>query len=338
MAIDLVIVFLALSLVLYAVLGGADFGAGLLELATPSSLRKDVRTLIKLALGPVWEANHMWLIIAVVIMFVAFPRGYSLILTHFHIPVTLLLIGIVLRGCAFTFRHYDPSPNDHGSYSLLFIVGSLIAPLMMGITVAGLLFGKIALHPSTFYEAYITPWLSIFGILVGVFTLWVFGYLAAVFCVGEVHLHRSHLRFPSQTRKFFFRMAIRLAAAMIGTGMLIMGIGWAYGTHFYTSFFGSKLAIPMMAGATITLVISLSALLLRKYWVARFLSSASVGSVVLGWIWIRFPILMDTTEGPISLLAIAGPPATIRLLLIALLAGCFIIFPALYMLFYVFKR
>ena len=338
MAVELVILFLAISLVLYAILGGADFGTGLLELSSRPPLRTDVRTITKLALVPVWEANHMWLIIAVVIMFVAFPRGYSIILTHFHIPISLLLVGIVLRGCAFTFRHYDPSPTERPWYSWLFVFGSILAPVMIGMTIAGLLFGKVNLHPTSFVEGYIAPWLSVFGFLVGLFTLWVFGYLSAVFCVGEVRAHRLHLRRPSQTRKFFLKMAIRFSVAMIGTGCLIMISGLSSGIRFHTSFFSSALSIPVMIVATVGLILSLASLLLRKYWLARFLSSAAIGSVLLGWIWIRFPTVVDTTEGPISLLQIASPDATIQMLLIALISGCTIIFPGLYFLFKVFKQ
>src|ERR671918_2405613 len=99
--------FLAVSILLYCLLAGADFGAGILEAFLGDRQREEQRQVITHAIGPVWEANHVWLILAVVILFTGFPKAYSALSITFHIPLTLMLVGIILRGCAFTFRHYD---------------------------------------------------------------------------------------------------------------------------------------------------------------------------------------------------------------------------------------
>src|SRR5687767_8170045 len=98
MTVDLVIFFLGVSLLLYALLGGADFGAGILELFSGKKNVIEQREIITHAMGPVWEANHVWLILAVVILLNGFPRAFSLISIHFHLPLVLVLVGIVLRG------------------------------------------------------------------------------------------------------------------------------------------------------------------------------------------------------------------------------------------------
>jgi len=331
------ILFLAMALVVYIILGGADFGTGLMELGA-GKLSADVRVITKNALGPVWEANHMWLIIAVVIMFVGFPEAYVLISTYYHIPLTLLLIGIVLRGCAFTFRHYDTASEAMNRwYSRLFICGSLLSPLMFGMMISGLLFGKTNLHPTSFYEGYMAPWASVFSFLVGILAVLIFGYLSAVFCVGEADTHRELLENPAQIRKYFRRAAVRLAGAMILCGMLVLIAGMQLGTPLHLMLIQSPITLVLMIVATMALILSLASLLLRRYMLARVLAGGAIAGVVLGWIWVRFPTVMETTTGPISLYSVAAPAATLKLLLGALVCGSVLIFPGLYYLFKVFK-
>ncbi|HVV54815.1 MAG TPA: cytochrome d ubiquinol oxidase subunit II, partial [Mucilaginibacter sp.] len=102
----IVIGFLWLSLLLYLLLGGADFGAGIIELFTSDRNKAQARRITYRAIGPVWEANHMWLIIAIVILFVGFPQIYSTMSVHLHIPLAIMLLGIIARGTAFAFRSY----------------------------------------------------------------------------------------------------------------------------------------------------------------------------------------------------------------------------------------
>src|SRR4051812_19542613 len=100
--------FLGLSLVCYCLFGGADFGAGILEIFfLRKGDRHDRRRVIDRALGPVWEANHIWLILMVVILFMGFPKVYARVSVSLHIPLTAMLMGVIARGCSFTFRHYD---------------------------------------------------------------------------------------------------------------------------------------------------------------------------------------------------------------------------------------
>ncbi len=95
------------SLTLYALFGGADYGAGFWDFIAQGRRGRAQRDLIAHAIGPVWEANHVWLIIVVVLMFTGFPVAFAAVMTALHIPVSLMLVGIVLRGSAFTFRSYD---------------------------------------------------------------------------------------------------------------------------------------------------------------------------------------------------------------------------------------
>src|SRR4051812_5064628 len=123
MLIELIAFFLAASILLYALFAGADFGAGILEAFLAKQKRQAQREILTHAIGPVWEANHVWLILAIVILFVGFPKAYSALSVIFHIPLTLMLIGVILRGCAFTFRHYDAiQDQSQRYYTFIFVI------------------------------------------------------------------------------------------------------------------------------------------------------------------------------------------------------------------------
>ena len=132
------------SLVLYALLGGADYGGGVWDLFAFGSRAREQRKLIADAISPVWEANHVWLILVIVILFTAFPPAFAAIATALHIPITLLLIGIVLRGTAFTFRTYDIQRDDvQRRWSIMFSIASIITPILLGTTLGAIASGTV---------------------------------------------------------------------------------------------------------------------------------------------------------------------------------------------------
>src|SRR5688572_16708335 len=151
-----VIVFLWLSILLYLLLGGADFGAGIIELFTSKRRVRRTRSTLYHAIGPVWEANHMWLIIAIVILFVGYPLIYSVLSIHLHIPLLIMLMGIIARGTAFVFRHYDAVKDSMQSlYNRIFVWSSFITPLFLGIIAGSTVSGKIDPAARSFVEAFI---------------------------------------------------------------------------------------------------------------------------------------------------------------------------------------
>lgn len=124
-----VIIFLWTSILLYLLLGGADYGAGIIELFTSKANKIQTRKTLYEAIGPIWEANHMWLIIAIVILFVGFPVIYSTMSVYLHIPLTIMLLGIIARGTAFTFRHYDAVQDEMQEiYNPIFAYSSFVTP------------------------------------------------------------------------------------------------------------------------------------------------------------------------------------------------------------------
>jgi len=221
-----ILTVLAVSLILYVVFGGADFGAGILEGLGPESLADEQEALITRAMGPVWEANHMWLILAVVILFNGFPFVYSFISTVFHVPLLVMLVGIILRGCSFTFRHYDPF-HDKGSslYTRVFACSSILTPFTLGV-MAGAMTEEVMTDPFlkdtdslTFTEVYINSWLSLFSLACGVFMLALCSLTAACFLFCEAG-NKNLLQFYRRKARQFL---IVVAAVALLVFLLSLG-------------------------------------------------------------------------------------------------------------------
>src|SRR3954462_8591605 len=141
---DFVAGCLALSLNVYVLLGGADFGGGVWDLLASGPRRARQREVIAHAIGPIWEANHVWLILAIVLTFSWFPPVYARLGIVRHIPLTLMLVGIVLRGSAFTFRTYD-SQHDatQRRWGRIFSSASVIPPILLGISIGAVASGRV---------------------------------------------------------------------------------------------------------------------------------------------------------------------------------------------------
>lgn len=311
--------FLGVSILLYVLFAGADFGGGILEAFRGRRLREEQKALITHAISPVWEANHVWLILALVILFVAFPRAYAQISITFHIPLTLMLLGIVLRGCAFTFRHYDAvQDGSQRWYSALFVVSSFVTPFLIG-TIAGAIFLARAPGPD-FVGAYVSPWCNGFSFSVGLFTCALFAYLAAVYLLGETA--------PGELRRVIRRRAYASAAVAFVFGGLVFAAG---GPPLIVRFLTDPVALFVMAAATFSFLPLWFTL--ERPQVARVIVAGQVGLILLGWFELQFPRLV----GELTIHAAAAPDAVLRPLLGALVVGCALIFPALIYLMRIFK-
>lgn len=234
----IVIGFLWLSICLYLLFGGADFGAGIVELLTFNKRDKiEVRQIMDSTMGPVWEANHMWLIIFVVIMFVGFPQMYSLMSTYNHIPLILVLLGIIARGTSYTFRHYDViNDNWEKLYSKIFIYASFLTPLFLGIIAGSAVSGSINTHPDNFMDGYIYSWLTPFNVSIGIFTSACCAYLAAIYAIRDANSN-------STTQIVLIRKAKQMMLFVILSAILVFGVGiysklpiidWIYTSPFGT--------------------------------------------------------------------------------------------------------
>lgn len=322
------------SLVLYALLGGADYGGGVWDLFAFGRGAREQRALIADAISPVWEANHVWLILVIVILFTAFPPAFAVIATALHVPITLLLIGIVLRGTAFTFRTYDVQRDDvQRRWSLIFSIASIITPILLGTILGAIASGTIRVENGNVASGFFNSWLAPFPFAVGFFALALFAFLAAVYLTVEAEQRKSQ----SQEQKLSedFRLRALLAGVAVGllalTVFILAGTGaptvragisrtwWALGLHLFTAIFA--------VGAFLTL-------LTRHYKLARICAAAQVTLILLGWAFAQYPNLVEPN---LSISSAAAPPITLELLLIAVAAGALLLFPSYYYLIRVFK-
>ena len=173
------------SLTFYVLLAGADYGGGVWDLFANGPRAPRQRELIAKAIGPIWEANHVWLILVVVLLFSAFPPAYALISTSLHVSLLLLLLGIVLRGSAFIFRAYDTAHSGQARWGHVFAMASLGTPILLGVVVGAISSGSI--HQPGEHEtlAYFFTWIAPFPFAVGLFALVLFALLAAVYLTLE---------------------------------------------------------------------------------------------------------------------------------------------------------
>ncbi|MCI0718040.1 MAG: cytochrome d ubiquinol oxidase subunit II [Acidobacteria bacterium] len=322
-----IVIILGLALILYTVLGGADFGAGILEIFTGRRHEK----IISEAIAPVWEANHVWLILVVVILFVAFPPIYATVSLYLHIPLLLALIGIIFRGTAFAFRHYDvvKERTAHRYYGHVFRYASLLTPFFMGMTLGATMLGRINPEASTFAELFLWPWFNLFSASLGLFTVALFAYLAAVFLVGEAEVFDQHLdsRYP--------RYAL---SGSVGTGLLVFGAAHFQGFPLLALFWNSPLSLVCIAVTTLLIPFLLAALRKGRIWWTRLLVGAQVGLILLGWFAIQYPVVIRLYGHPdLTLLNSRAPDTALFTLLIAIVVGTPLVIPAFGYLFWVFK-
>ncbi|MDA7502073.1 cytochrome d ubiquinol oxidase subunit II [Chitinophagales bacterium] len=325
---ELVMIVLGISLVLYMILGGADFGAGIIEIFTGS---KGNSTISK-AIAPVWEANHMWLIIAIVILFNGFPKAYVILSTNLHIPVLIFLLAIVLRGTAFTFRHYDAYHDESQVlYSYIFRYSSLIAVFFLGITLSAFFGGTIPSSSSgSFTELYIDPWFNLFSMSVGAFLVTLSAYIAAIFLLGEVTTKEGYALLSKFSKRLFFLSAI--------SGIAIFISSYLNDLVFHTVFIQHELSIA--AAVLVTLLVPLVFKLIKqnKTWHLRILVGLQITLIMTGWFINQWPNLVVFSDGTnLSMYDAASPVITMKILFIALAVGVLFIFPGLYYLFSLFK-
>ncbi len=306
------IIFIALTA--YVLFGGADFGGGVWDLLAAGPRKDQQRRLVAHAIGPVWEANHVWLILAIVLLFTCFPTGFARVAIVLHVPLTLMLIGIVLRGSAFVFQTYG------GGGGRVFATASLVTPVLLGICVGAVASGAVGdagrETGEGFYAGYIAPWLTPFAVAVGVFALACFAFLAAVYLTLEAE--EPELREDFRQRAFIAAGAVLVLAV----------VGWALFRHTLPL---NHRVIALTGAAALGTFWSLWK---RRYWLARLAAAVEVALVVLGWGVAQYPYLLPPD---LTIAESAAPRVTLELALTAVIAGAVVLFPSLYYLMRIFK-
>ncbi|MEW6324304.1 MAG: cytochrome d ubiquinol oxidase subunit II [Nitrospirota bacterium] len=318
------------SLIFYALTGGADYGAGVWTLfargASSNSWGPAQRRLIGDAIGPIWEANHVWLILVVVVLFTAFPPVFSLITTRLHIPLTLALIGVVLRGATFAFRSYHvPKQAAYPGWETIFALTSLFTPLWLGVSLGAIASGALGSEADTFYAGFMRPWLAPFPFAVGLLALALFAFLAAVYLILDTK--------EPPLQEIFRRRALPAGWTAVGLGVIVFMLAKRGAPHIYANLTGTAWGWGLLALTALLILGAIGALWRRRYVAARLASAGSVTALLGTWALAQLPYLVE----PILLADAAAPPLTLRWLLAALALGAVILFPSLYYLFLIFK-
>jgi len=327
-----VIIFLFFAILLYFLLGGADFGAGIIELFTSDNNKSRTRKTSYQAIGPIWEANHMWLVIAVVILFVGFPVIYSEMCTYLHIPLLIMLMGIIARGTAFSFRNYDAIKDEKTQtlYNHIFVYSSFITPLFLGITAGSIISRQIDPSANDFLTAYVYSWLNFFSVAVGFFTVALCGFLAAIYLIGEAKEQSDVKRF---TKK-----AVIMNAVAVGCGGLVFLAAEIEHVHLAYWLFGNPLSLTTIIAASLSLVLLWYLLAKGNTQVIRILAAFQVTMILIAVGYRHYPnIIMMKGGNNLSLLKDHAPLTTITDLGWGLMIGSLIILPALGYLYYSFK-
>jgi cytochrome d ubiquinol oxidase subunit II len=327
----IVVLFLALSLLFYCLFAGADFGAGILEGFSSRKFREKGQKMTYQAIGPVWEANHIWLILLVVILFMGFPKVYSTLSVALHIPITAMLIGIVFRGCFFTFRHYDAIKGPSQKYYTgIFVFSSIATALFLGIIAGAITLGKINPAATNFAEGFIRPWFNFFSLSVGVFACCIFTFLAAVYLIGEAH--------EKEVRQIFFRQAITSNIVTVIAGAIVFLAARLDGFNLIEALLNRPLNVICLALATLSLPALWYALLKGYVVLPRILAGFQVCMILAAWLWMQYPAIINIENAPdLTLYNTQAPQATIQALGWALMVGSMLILPALFYLLKSFK-
>lgn len=326
-----VYLLMGVALTLYLLTGGADFGGGIWDLLAGRGDRGEARRrAIAEAIAPIWEVNHIWLILVVVLLFTIFPIAFAAITIALHIPLTLALIGIVLRGSAFVFRSYGvDTPTWKTGWGRVFALSSLITPWFLGAAFAALATGALRWDGASITTGFLAGWTTLFAAAVGAMTVAFCAALAAVYLTVEQRDEAG-----GELCEAFRRRAIaaQIATGVCGTAALLLAAHDApalYDALLHTS------RLWILIGTMALGLAALALLVTRRPRLARAAIAGQAIGVVLGYglamqgHLVR-PDLHHTTAG--------ARPETLAALGPALALGALLLVPALWWLFRVFKR
>jgi cytochrome bd ubiquinol oxidase subunit II len=311
-----VAVLLFVAVTAYAVFGGADFGAGFWDLVAGGAERGErPREVIDHSIGPVWEANHVWLVFIFVVLWTGFSEAYASITLTLFVPLTIAAFGIVLRGSSFAFRKTVFRTRDRRNFGAAFALSSVLVPYCFGAVAGGIASGRVPAggQAGDPWSSWVNP-TSVFG---GVFAVIVVAYLAAVYLVWDAR------RLSDDAMVDYFRRRAVGAAVVAGiasiVGIFVLQADAEYLFHGLTS-----RALPLVILAALCGTGSLILLARNATRGARLLAVGAVASIVIGWGIAQWPYLLPETlkvsEG-------AAPSATLTTLLVAAVGAVLIVLP-----------
>ena len=309
------------GLAAYVVLGGADFGAGLWYVLLPGDRRRPLRDHTYHAMGPVWEANHVWLIFVLVVVWTAYPSAFGAIFSTLYVPLFAAALGIIIRGACYALRSAVSTPREERILGALFGASSVLTPFALGAAIGGIASGRVPLGNAAGDP--VDAWLNPTSIAVGVIAVATSAYLAAVWLTGDAtRAGRDDLAEPFRRRALVTAV---LAGAAALAGLLVLRTDAERIYDGLTSGPGlAGLLASAAAGAATALLVAR-----RRPEPARWSAAVAVGAIVAGWALAQRPELLPG----LTVEQAAAGDATIVALLISLAAGAVILIPSLVLLF-----
>jgi cytochrome bd ubiquinol oxidase subunit II len=311
---------------LYSMFGGADFGAGFWDLtAGGAEAGRRPRGLIDRALGPVWEANHVWLIFCLVVMWTAFPAAFAAIMTTLYVPLGAAALGIVLRGAGFAFRKVSVRTSEQRLHGSAFAVSSVVTPFFLGTVAGGIASGRV---PTGGHGDAMRSWLNPTSLLGGALAVVVCAYLASVFLIAE-----ARARGADDLEPFFRWRALSaavVAGALSATGVFVLR---ADARHLFDRLLGPALPAVLVSAAA-----GAAALLLVRRappGVLRVLALVAAASVVAGWGVAQYPYLLGTH---LAIAEAAAPRPTLVAVLVVFAVAAVLVLPSLGLLYALQQR
>ena len=310
----------------YAVLGGADYGAGFWDLTAGGAERgRGPRHLIDEALAPVWEANHVWLIFCLVMLWTGFPRAFAAIMTTLYIPLGLAALGIVARGSGFAFRKVMVRTDEQRVTGATFAFSSVLTPFFLGTVVGGIASGRV---PSAGYGDPVSSWTNPTSLLGGALAVLVTAYVAAVFLTAE-----ARRRDDAELEAWFRRRAVVTAAVVGVVALAGIAVLRADAPRLFDRLLGPGLPLVIVSGLS-----GLAALVLLRRGAPRLLQGLAVlavAAVIAGWGAAQYPYLLGTH---LTIDAAAAPTPTLWALTIVAAAALVLVVPSMALLFVLGQR
>lgn len=317
------------GIIAYALFGGADFGGGIWDLFAAGPRKRQQRLAIQRAMGPVWEANHVWLVLVIVVLFTCFPTGYAILGIALFVPFHVALLGIMLRGASFVFRsyqsRYESATAETSVWGVVFGVASIISPVLLGVAFGVVTEGAIRLDPQgRLVQARDVLWLSPYCVTNGLLALSACAYLAAVYLTNET---RDELREDFRLRAIIAGTTTALLA------VLVLVFAWREANWFVERLLSWR-TLPVMAAGLICFAGSAWSVFTHRYGLSRILAAGEIVLVLVGWGLAQYPYLVYP-DIPFS--AAAAPTPTLRFLVLSMIPGVLTVGPSLIFLFTVFK-
>jgi cytochrome d ubiquinol oxidase subunit II len=326
---DVCLAAMWIGLSCYGLFAGADFGAGAWDLLAglqQPEMRDRQRRRAEHSIGPVWEANHVWLIFVVVLLWTCFPTVFAAVMSTLYIPLTLAALGIIARGSSFAFRKVVERPGLRRLFGGLFALSSVFTPFFLGTVAGAVASGRVPLGLAAGDP--VTSWTGPSSLLGGVLAVLACAYLAAVYLCADA------------VREGEPEVAEAFRARALGTGVVTGGVAlagiWILSADAPLLFAGlTGRALPLVVFSAVAGIAEFPLLWRRRYTIARVVAAAAVVAILWGWGAAQYPTML---EPGVTVSASAAADSVLAPVLIVLAVGAAILIPSLWWLYSMFSR